>query len=114
MTTSRQGPLAGAVGPIASTIGKPDGVWVAVKWMLRDDYDTQARLAAFDRPVLVAVAVRDGVVPARFGRALHAGLVAPMRVVVIEAADHNGWPGRCRLVACSAVRAGTRSPRRRS
>ena len=43
--------------------------WLPVKWMLRDEYDSQARLAGFDRPVLVAVAERDSVVPARFGRA---------------------------------------------
>ena len=68
--------------------------WLPVKWMLRDDYDSQARLAGFDRPVLVAVAERDSVVPAHFGRALHAGLAGPKRLVVIEAADHNDWPAR--------------------
>jgi len=68
--------------------------WLPVKWMLRDDYDSLARLAGFDRPVLVAVAERDSVVPARFGRALHAGLPGPKRLVVFEAADHNDWPAR--------------------
>jgi len=68
--------------------------WLPVKWMLRDEYDTQARLAGFDRPVLVAVAERDSVVPARFGRALHAGLAGPKRLMVIEAADHNDWTDR--------------------
>ena len=68
--------------------------WLPVQWMLRDEYDTQARLAGFDRPVVVAVAERDSVVPARFGRALHAGLVAPKRLVVFQAADHNDWPAR--------------------
>ncbi|MDP1692980.1 MAG: alpha/beta hydrolase [Burkholderiaceae bacterium] len=68
--------------------------WLPVKWMLRDEYDTQARLAGFDRPVLVAVAERDSIVPARFGRALHAGLAGPKRLVVIEAADHNDWTDR--------------------
>ena len=68
--------------------------WLPVQWMLRDDYDTQARLAGFDRPVLVAVAERDSIVPARFGRALHAGLAGPRRLVVFEAADHNDWTDR--------------------
>jgi pimeloyl-ACP methyl ester carboxylesterase len=68
--------------------------WLPVKWMLRDEYDTQARLAGFDRPVLVAVAERDSIVPARFGRALHAGLTGPTRLVVIEGSDHNDWPAR--------------------
>ena len=65
-----------------------------VKWMLRDEYDTQTRLAGFDRPVLVAVAERDSIVPARLGRALHAGLAGPKRLVVIEAVDHNDWTDR--------------------
>ena len=68
--------------------------WLPVKWMLRDEYDTQARLTGFDRPVLVAVAERDSIVPARFGRTLHAGLAGPKRLVVFEAADHNDWPER--------------------
>jgi len=68
--------------------------WLPVKWMLRDDYDSQARLARFDRPVLVVVAERDSIVPARFGRALHTGLEGPKRLVLIEAADHNDWAER--------------------
>ena len=68
--------------------------WLPVKWMLRDDYDSQARLARFDRPVLVAVAEHDSIVPARFGRTLHAGLTGPKRLVVFEGADHNDWPAR--------------------
>jgi uncharacterized protein len=68
--------------------------WLPVKWMLRDGFDSQSRLANFDRPVLVAVAEHDSIVPARFGRALHAGLAGPKRMVVLEAADHNDWPGR--------------------
>lgn len=75
-------------------IGAHHYPWLPVKWMLRDEYDTQARLAGFDRPVLVAVAEHDSVVPARFGRALHAGLAGPKRLVVFEVADHNDWPAR--------------------
>jgi hypothetical protein len=44
--------------------------------------------------VLVAVAERDSIVPARFGRALHAGLAGPKRLVVFEGADHNDWTDR--------------------
>lgn len=68
--------------------------WLPVKWMLRDAYDTQARLAGFDRPVLVAVAAHDSIVPARFGRALHAELAGSKRLVVLEGADHNDWTAR--------------------
>jgi pimeloyl-ACP methyl ester carboxylesterase len=65
-----------------------------VKWMLRDDYDSQARLAGFSRPVVVVVAERDSIVPARFGTALHAGLGGPKKLIVIDGSEHNDWPGR--------------------
>jgi pimeloyl-ACP methyl ester carboxylesterase len=63
-----------------------------VRWMLRDRYDTVAALQGFDRPVVVAVAELDRIVPARFGRALHAGIGAPKQLVVIAGAEHNDWP----------------------
>ncbi len=79
---------------VLAHVGAHHYPWLPVKWMLRDEYDTQARLAGFDRPVLVAVAELDSIVPARFGRALHAGLAGPKRLLVFEAADHNDWPVR--------------------
>jgi pimeloyl-ACP methyl ester carboxylesterase len=68
--------------------------WLPVKWMLRDEFDTQARLATFDRPVVVVVAERDSIVPARLGLALHGALGGPKRLVVIEGSGHNDWPDR--------------------
>lgn len=68
--------------------------WLPVKWMLRDEYDSQAHLASFDRPVVVVVAERDSIVPSRFGSALHAELGGPKRLVVIPGSDHNDWPDR--------------------
>lgn len=67
--------------------------WLPVKWMLRDEYDTAATLAAFDRPVVVVVAERDSIVPARFGTALQAALGGPTRLVTVDGSDHNDWPG---------------------
>ena len=75
-------------------VGSHHYPWLPVKWMLRDDYDTLANLAAFDRPVVVAVAERDSIVPAHFGTALHAALGGPKLLVVIKASDHNDWPDR--------------------
>jgi uncharacterized protein len=73
-------------------IGSHHYPWLPVKWMLRDEYDSAAHLARFDRPVVVAVAERDSVVPAKFGIALHDALRGPKRLVVIEGSDHNDWP----------------------
>jgi pimeloyl-ACP methyl ester carboxylesterase len=67
--------------------------WLPVKWLLRDPYDTAARLARFDRPVVVIVAEQDRIVPARFGAALHDALDGPKHLMQIEGAGHNDWPG---------------------
>jgi pimeloyl-ACP methyl ester carboxylesterase len=68
--------------------------WLPVRWMLRDGYDSVANLAAYDRPVVVAVAERDSIVPARYGTALHAALAAPKRLVIVADSEHNDWPER--------------------
>ena len=68
--------------------------WLPVKWLLRDRYDGVTHLASFGRPVLVAVAERDNIVPARFGVALYEALAGPKRLTVLKAAGHNDWPAR--------------------
>jgi len=40
-----------------------------VRWFLRDRYDSVSNLASYDRPVMVVIAERDNIVPARFGLA---------------------------------------------
>ncbi|CAB3787856.1 hypothetical protein LMG28614_02593 [Paraburkholderia ultramafica] len=68
--------------------------WLPVKWLLRDRYDSVTHLASFGRPVLVVVAQRDSIVPARFGEALYNSLAEPRRLMVVNAAEHNDWIGR--------------------
>jgi fermentation-respiration switch protein FrsA (DUF1100 family) len=68
--------------------------WLPVKWLMRDRYDSAAHLASFGRPVLVVVAERDSIVPARFGAALYEALAGPKRLTVVTAAEHNDWVGR--------------------
>ncbi|MDQ2961637.1 MAG: lysophospholipase [Pseudomonadota bacterium] len=68
--------------------------WLPVKWLLRDRYDSVAHLASFGRPILVAVAERDSIVPARFGTALYEALSDPKRLNVLKAAEHNDWIAR--------------------
>ena len=65
-----------------------------VHWLLRDRYDSAAHLASFGRPVLVAIAAHDEIVPPQFGRALYAALAEPKRLEVIAGARHNDWFGR--------------------
>src|SRR5207237_1287833 len=65
-------------------VGSHHYPWLPVKWMLRDGYDNVMHLAKFDRPVVVAVAERDSIVPPRFGTALHAALSGPKHLMVIK------------------------------
>jgi pimeloyl-ACP methyl ester carboxylesterase len=65
--------------------------WLPVKWLLRDRYDPVNHLASFGRPVLVAVAERDSIVPTRFGVALYEALANPKRLTVFKAVGHNDW-----------------------
>ena len=68
--------------------------WLPVKWLLRDRYDSVTHLASFGRPILVAVAERDSIVPARFGTALYESLAEPKRLTVLKGAEHNDWIAR--------------------
>lgn len=68
--------------------------WLPVKWLLRDRYDSATHLASFGRPVLVVVAERDSIVPARFGVALYEALAYPKQLAVVKAAEHNDWVER--------------------
>ena len=68
--------------------------WLPVKWFLRDRYDSATHLASFGRPVLVVIAERDSIVPARFGAALYEALAGPKRLTVVRAAEHNDWADR--------------------
>ena len=65
--------------------------WLPVRWLLRDRYDSIANLASCEFPVLVAIAERDNVVPARFGTALYDSLGARKRLAIVRGADHNDW-----------------------
>lgn len=65
--------------------------WLPVRWLLREHYDSAAHLAGLGKPVWIAVAERDEVVPVELGIALHAGLRGPRQLFVMQGAGHNGW-----------------------
>jgi hypothetical protein len=68
--------------------------WLPTRWLLRDRYDSVRHLASFSRPVWVAVAEHDSIIPPRFGTALYESLPGPKRLSVIPGAEHNDWPER--------------------
>ena len=65
--------------------------WLPVRWLLRDRYDSAAHLRAFGKPVMVAVAERDTIVPAGFGQSLYDALSPPRKLVTMADAGHNDW-----------------------
>ncbi|NJD07560.1 MAG: alpha/beta hydrolase [Methylococcaceae bacterium] len=65
--------------------------WLPVDWILQDRYDSTRNLAQFARPVLVAVAEQDSIVPARFGTDLYQSLTGTRQLRLIPKADHNDW-----------------------
>jgi hypothetical protein len=67
--------------------------FLPVSWLLRDRYDSRAGLRMFPGRVLVAIAERDSIVPARFGRALYESFPLGKRLVTWPETDHNDWPG---------------------
>jgi pimeloyl-ACP methyl ester carboxylesterase len=75
-------------------VGSHHYPWLPVTWMLRDRYDSAAALAAFGAPVVVVVAERDSIVPARFALALYESLKGPKHLMLIEGAEHNDWADR--------------------
>jgi hypothetical protein len=62
-----------------------------VGWFLRDRYDSVSNLASYDRPVVVAIAEQDDIVPARFGLTLYESLSAPKRLKLMGGVGHNDW-----------------------
>lgn len=68
-------------------------LWLPSGWVLRDRYDSAASLAGFGRPVMVAIAARDTIVPAQLGQALYETLGEPRKLAVIDGAGHNDWTG---------------------
>lgn len=68
--------------------------WLPIRWVLRDQYDSEKNLQGFSRPVAVLVAERDRTVPPGAGLALYAALSEPKRLTVVNGAGHNDWQAR--------------------
>ncbi|MGO9803739.1 MAG: alpha/beta hydrolase [Steroidobacteraceae bacterium] len=61
-----------------------------VRWLLRDRYDSRARIGAVRAPILLVVAEHDEVVPRARSDALAAAIAPPLRhSVLVAGATHN-------------------------
>jgi pimeloyl-ACP methyl ester carboxylesterase len=62
------------------------------RWLVRDKFDTLARLRDFDGPIAVVLAGRDEVIPNRNTLALFEALPAKKKLWRFENAGHNSLP----------------------
>ena len=60
--------------------------------LVRDKYDNCRNLEGFTKPVAVAVAEQDEIIPRKNSRRLYDSLTAPKRLWVFAGAGHNSWP----------------------
>lgn len=60
-----------------------------VRWILRDQYPSADWLENYQGPVVIILAARDTVVPAKFGQKLHDNYAGPKLLLIADQADHN-------------------------
>lgn len=86
-------PVAAAVleAPFTSAVDVGAGhyPWAPVRWLMKDRFDSQSKIAGIQAPVLIVHGGRDRVVPFRHGEALYATAVAPKESFWIPEAGHN-------------------------
>lgn len=70
-------------------VGQHHYPWLPVRLMLRDRYDSLARIPTVRTPLLVIAGERDSVVPVEFSRRLYEAASRPKTFVSIPDADHN-------------------------
>jgi alpha-beta hydrolase superfamily lysophospholipase len=63
-----------------------------IRWLVRDKYDNIRALQAFSKPVAVALAEGDEIIPQKRSLRLYEALAAPKRLWVFKGAGHNSWP----------------------
>ena len=86
-------PLSAVVleAPFTSTVdaGANHYPWLPVRWLMKDRFDSQSKIAGIQAPLLVVHGGRDRVVPFGLGEALYATAVAPKESLWIPEAGHN-------------------------
>jgi fermentation-respiration switch protein FrsA (DUF1100 family) len=69
--------------------------WLPTSLLLRQKFDSIAKIKTVALPVLVVHGVNDRFVPARFSEALYAAAPDPKKLLLIENGSHNNsmWMG---------------------
>ena len=73
----------------AADVGAHHYPWAPVRWLMKDRFDSKAKIAAVGTPVFVFHGERDRVVPIRFGRALFDAAIDPKESLWIPEAGHE-------------------------
>ncbi len=63
--------------------------WTPARWLLRDRFESIARIAAVATPLLIVHGERDRVVPVRFGKRLFAAADEPKELCLLPEAGHD-------------------------
>ena len=63
--------------------------WLPVRWFMRTQFDSAAKIGRYHGPLLQSHAERDTIVPIRFGRRLFEAANEPKRFLCIPDCDHN-------------------------
>ncbi len=66
--------------------------YLPARWLVKDRYDSIQNLREFDRPVAVAMAENDNIIPNKHTLSLFEALTAPKRLWRFVNAGHNSWP----------------------
>ena len=80
--------------PFSSAVDVAAGAYwfLPVRWLMKDRFDSIARIAKVRAPLFMVHGERDRVVPIRLGRKLFAAASDPKEVVYLPDAGHNDLP----------------------
>ncbi|MFM7344840.1 MAG: alpha/beta hydrolase [Tagaea sp.] len=67
--------------------------WLPARFLVKDRFDSIARIASINAPLLIVHGTHDAVIPIRHGRALFAAALEPKRFVELPDRGHNEMHG---------------------
>lgn len=78
----------------AVDVGRKYYWYLPVRWLTWDRYNTAARIAGINAPLLVVHGTADHIIPVEMGKRLFALAAEPKELVLVEGAGHEGFAGR--------------------
>ena len=65
--------------------------YLPTQWLLLDHYDSVQHLESFDGPVVIVVAGKDQIIPAKHANSLYNSISTNKARFLLESAGHNNW-----------------------